>query len=55
MKRMERKLNLNGYSASIPAIRPKFLNSCHTQLSSMSPMPNATKISHMVSATGHYK
>ena len=52
IKMTDRMLNLSGSSASIPAPRPKFLNSCHTQLRRMIPMPSATKTLYIVSAAG---
>ena len=52
MKRTERMLSFTGSSASMPALRPKFLNSCHTQLSKIRPTARATKIPYIVSAAG---
>ena len=51
----ERMLSFIGSSASIPADNPKFLNSCHTQFSKISPIAKATNILYIVSAAGKYR
>ena len=55
MKMTDRMLNLTGSSASIPAPRPKFLNSCQTQFSRIMPTASATKTLYIVSAAGKYR